>query len=184
MQFTVIFVDTEGTPIQELSAIEIRLQDRQVIDVFHGHAYTSQNDDWARKRIHGLSLSFLKERGYSSEAELVSVFKSWLAPKNYLNVFSNDPRKEQKTLSLNICDIGLPGWVERHSQPYHIVAQCFKDINLSILGKSCPSEAHSAFEGFDKSQIGSSLAMLAKERHGHHCSLYDCWEMYLCFILS
>ena len=162
----------------------MRLHDRQIVDAFHGYAYTTQDDAWARKRIHGLSLSFLKERGYSSEAELVTVFKSWLRHKNYLNIFSNGPQKEQKALSLNVFDLPLPPWIERHNQPYHVVAQCFKDINIRLLGKSCCREAHSAFEGFDRNQADDSLTMLAKERHGYHCSLYDCIELYLCFILS
>ena len=184
LQFTIIFVDTEGTPIQELSALEMRLHDRQIVDVFHAHAYTTEKDEWARKRIHGLSLTFLKEHGYSSEAELVSVFKNWLRPKHYLNVFANAPLKERKVLSLNICDIALPCWVERHNQPYHQIAQCLKNINVSFLEKSCCREAHSAFVGFDKTHTDKSLTMKAKERHGYHCSLYDCIEMYLCFILS
>ena len=187
LQFTIIFVDTEGTPIQELSALEMRLHDRQIVDVFHGHADMKEEQDkdkWARKHVHGLSVSFLKENGYSSELELIIEFKCWLRGKNYLNVFSNAPKKEEDALSLNICDIALPPWIERHNQPYHIIAKCFKDMNLALLNKSCSREAHSAYEGVDRNQHGNPLIQTAKERHGYHCSLYDCWEMYLCFILS
>ena len=184
MQFSIIFVDTEGTPIQELSALEVCLYDRQVVDVFHAHAYSTDGDDWSRKHIHGLNLSYLKKHGYPSESELISAFKCWLHGKNYLTVFSNAPHKEQEALSLNICDIGLPPWIERHDQPYHVIVKSFKDMNLSLLDKTCPREAHSAYIGVDKNHQPNSLTQKAKELHGYHCSLYDCWEMYLCFILS
>ena len=45
MYFTIIFVDAEGTPIQELSALEMRLHDRQIVDVFHTHADMKEEQD-------------------------------------------------------------------------------------------------------------------------------------------
>ena len=170
--------------MQELSAIEMRFRDRQIIDIFHAHAFATEGDDWSRKHVHGLSIAFLKEHGYSSESELISSFKSWLREKNYLYVYSNAPHKEEKALLLNICDIGLPPWIMRDQQSYHKLAQIYKHVNLKFDGKCCSNEAHSAFEGVDKTQNGHPLTKLAKEKHGYHCSLYDCWEMYMCLILS
>ena len=58
---SIIFVDMEGTPVQELSAIEVDTTQRKkrVLDVFHAYGNYSAGDHFARDHIHGLSEKFL-----------------------------------------------------------------------------------------------------------------------------
>ena len=44
----------EGSPIQELAALEIDRNTNEIVDVFHAYAYTEDEDKLTRKYIHGL----------------------------------------------------------------------------------------------------------------------------------
>lgn len=168
--------------MQELSAIEVNYTTREIVDVFHGHAYTDIGDTFSRNHVHGLSQTFLFEKGFSSLQELISSFKYWLSGKNYLTIFGHSPHTEIQALSLNIADIGLPPWSVRKDEAYHEVALKFKKLNIPINRVRCPKEAHTWFHGpCPKSHADGELA---KARHGYHCSLYDAYELYLCYVLT
>ena len=155
---------------------------REILDVFHAHAYTDNEDTFARNHIHGLSSLYLYENGYSSFDALLYAFKLWIHEKNYLSIFANGSQKECKALSLNIADIGLPQWNVRNEEAYHQVASKFKKLSIPILHVKCPKEAHSSFHG--PCIKNNTDGELAKARHGYHCSLYDVFELYLCYVMT
>ena len=160
----------------------MRFDTHDIVDVFHGHAKTSERDCWSRHHVHGLSLDYLNEHGFPSEEHLISEFKRWLKNKNYLNCFANAPHKESRALRLNVCDIGMSPWELRQHEPSHLIALRFKEMNIGIFNKKCCQKAHSLYRGVDIRKNNNSE--MARARHGYHCSLYDCYELYLCFIMS
>lgn len=177
-----IFVDSEGTPMQELSALEMDFNTREIVDAFHAHAYSPEPDAYARNHIHGLSFDFLRKHGYPKPYQMIDAFKTWLRGKNYLLIYGNNPTKEVKDLKLNISDIDLDKWAVRTHRPYHKISFLFKKFNIPISSKRCYDEAHSAYKNVIVRP--HNMSDIAKRAHGHHCSLYDCYEMYLCYISS
>ena len=81
LQLSIIFIDMEGTSVQELSAIQMNAETQQIIDVYHAHACSSHLDSWARKHIHGLNPVFLSKNGFPNEDSLIANFKQWLSGK-------------------------------------------------------------------------------------------------------
>lgn len=177
MQFSIIFIDSEGEPIQELSALEMNFKTKEIVDVFHGHAFTCEADSFSRKHIHGLDPAILKQNGYENLSQLIKAFHSWRRHKHSIIVYGNDPGKECKQLKMYISDIGLDIWMMRDFKPYHEVALTFKKHSIPICGRQCCKEVHSKYQGVNVRPYNMGDA--AKERHGYHCSLYDCFELYL-----
>lgn len=153
---------------------------REIIDVFHGYAFTHEEDDFARQHIHGLNKTFLKLEGYQTTEELVQAFRSWMRGKPISFIYGNNPAIERKELNLNIVDVGLDQWIDRINQPYHCIARAFKEKFIPICSKRCSFDAHSSFRGAFVRR--NKLSDRARASHGFHCSLYDCYEMYLCLI--
>lgn len=180
LQYSIIFIDSEGSPTQELSALEMDHKTREIVDVFHGHAFTVEPDFFARRHIHGLNPEFLREEGYKSPTELIEAFHSWIRGKRYIFLYGNNPSKEVMELQLFVSDLSLDPWKMRSHKAYHEVAYSFKRHNIPICSKSCSKEAHSEYRSAYVRPFNLSDA--AKERHGHHCSLYDCFELYLFYI--
>ena len=180
MQYSIIFLDSEGTPTQELSALEMDYGTREIVDVFHGHAFTPEADSFARSHIHGLHPTFLKKMGYQCPNELVDAFHNWLRNKRFVVLYGNNPGREVQELQLFISDIKLDNWSTRAYKAYHEVAYYFKRHNIPICSQSCSKEAHTMYHSAYARPF--NLGDAAKERHGHHCALYDCYEMYLFFI--
>ena len=112
----------EGTPLQEMAAVEVNIYTHEIVDVFHGYANTEQADTFARQHIHGLNKAYVKEHGFSSEERLVAVFKNWIAQKPIIAYYANAPLKEIKTLGLNILDLKLAPWAERKNRASHQLA--------------------------------------------------------------
>ena len=59
----------EGEPTQELSAIQMNIMNRQIVDVYHAHAHLQGRDEWSKLHIHGLNENFLKAKA------LIDLFK-------------------------------------------------------------------------------------------------------------
>ena len=182
MQFSIIFIDSEGSPIQELSAIEMDLDTREIIDVFHDYAYTEEDDEFCRKHIHGLNRDFLFRQGYSETHKLVDAFKEWMREKKNFLLYGNNPQAEIRDLQLRISDIGLDKWLVRTDKSYHMIAYTFKRSFIPIRSRQCYKEAHSAFTGCLVRLHNATD--IAKEKHGFHCSLYDCYELYLYYVTT
>ena len=68
----------EGSPAQEVAALEINRWTNEIVDVFHAFAFTEEDDSFARKHIHGLNKSYLKAKGFPNEASLLAILKIWL----------------------------------------------------------------------------------------------------------
>jgi len=170
----------EGLSTQELSAIQMNIVTRQIVDVFHQHAKAESPDFWARRHIHGLSPVYLNEFGVSDEATLIKNFKTWLQGKDVLVMYANDPKKESTSLNLPVKDMGLPQWSERAFLPYHQTALDYKKNFIPILNKRCCQEAHASFSNYRMKKQNKTEQ--AKFDHGFHCSLYDAYELYLCYV--
>lgn len=155
---------------------------REIVDVFHGHAYATENDSFGRNHIHGLNRDFLLRKGFENSNRLITAFKEWLREKNHFMFYGNDPSKESRELNFYMVDIGLHPWIERIHKPYHHVAFYFKKHNIPILSKCCCAEAHSSYKNAYVRPFNKSDA--ARERSGYHCSLYDCYELYLCYVTT
>ena len=175
---SIIFLDMEGTPIQEISALEVDIKTKAIVDVFHYYGDYNKRDKFARQHVHGLNKFFLKCHSSGNEAKLIESFLLWLKPKNVRTIYANNPVKEAAVLKLPIVNFPLPIWVERQHKRYHRVAIFMKNTNYPICQiVSCSKSAHSSF--INSVQHRNPEITLAKEKHGYHCSLYDVMELYL-----
>ena len=181
-EMVIIFVDIEGEPAQELSAISMNINTRQITDVYHAYAYTDQPDEWSRCHIHGLNQTFLKENGFSDESTLVSDFKRWIQSKDVLATFANNPMKEIEILKLPVQDIGLPQWTDRFQLTSYQTALAFKRKRVPVFNATCNSNAHNKFRYFPVYR--NTQTELIKKDFGHHCSLYDVFSLYLHYVLD
>ena len=119
--------------MQELSAIQMNAETRQIVDVYHAHARRTVPDDWAVKHIHGLSDSFLNTYGFLNEESLINDFRNWRRGKDVLAFYGNNPGKEKQLLGIRILDMCIPQWSERVHHPSHRVAQRFKQESIPVL---------------------------------------------------
>ena len=172
----------EGTSIQEISAIQMNALTRQIVDVYHEHAMPDNPDQWARRHIHGLNEKFLQQHGFPNEETLLRDFKRWLRGKDVLSIYANAPSKEATALNLVIHDMNIPSWAERVYQSYHQTVLSFKNEFIPILDKRCCAEAHISFVKYPLKRLNETE--IAKRDFGFHCSLYDAYELYLCYIAN
>ena len=107
----------DGSPVQELSAIRMNAHTKQIVDVYHAHAFSHQNDLWARLHIHGLEFNFLKTHGFRDKETVIQDFRRCLVHKDIVSLYANDPSKESNVLNMVMIDIGLPPWTDRVYQP-------------------------------------------------------------------
>ena len=166
----------EGSPIQEVAALEVNRNTNSIVDVFLGYAYTEKPDIFSRMHIHGLNKNYLKEFGFPSEDSLLAVLQIWLSRKPYVAIFANDSRKKSQALGLKISDFKLAPWADRRHRASHQLALRYKELSIPILNRFCPSIAHSSFVSAPSSR--NAFSSIAKARHGYHCALYDCQELY------
>ena len=177
-----IFIDAEGSPVQELAAIEVNCDSHAIMDVFHGYARTQEKDIFARNHIHGLNQDYVKLFGYDCERSLITACKAWLRLKSYIALFANGARREAEMLDLAVCELNLAPWAERQHCASHKIAIRYKELSIPICKRRCDTYAHSSFVSPPPSS--NVFTRLAKARHGHHCALYDCVELYYQHLLS
>ena len=80
----VIFVDTEGNPVQELAAICIN-DTSDIIDTYLQYCRCSFSDDlYARKHVHGLNPVFLERKGFHCTSDLLHDFMFWITGPNLI----------------------------------------------------------------------------------------------------
>lgn len=177
-------MDCEGTPVQEVSAIEMSYETKEILDVFHAYAKCDyyKDDIWCRNHLHGLNPDFLERHGVKSEAVLRQDLRHWLAKKNYFYIYVNAAQKESNFLFHDMIDIELPSWIDRVKLVSHKVAFRFKQLNAAVLRTVCPEEAHSSYKSHCP-QIRTQTQKL-KAFHGYHCSLYDAYELYLYHVMD
>lgn len=165
----------------------MNISSRHIVDIYHGHAHSKSPDDWARRHVHGLNLSYLKTHGFPNEEALVLDFKKWLRGKDIIAKYANAPAKEMKLLNCPfILDIGYPEWSTRPNLMSHQTARDFKKVSLPIGSSkhsvSCPHEAHAEFKFVPTPRM--SHTELAKKDYGFHCSLYDAYALYLHYVTN
>ena len=96
-----------------------------------------------------------------------------------LRIFANNPGKERKVFpQYSISDILLPPWEERVNKHYHEVPNQFKWMNIPIANVRCNAYIHNSYQCDPSTKMSSE-----KHQHGHHCSLYDSYELYLFYLL-
>ena len=177
---SIIFVDTEGCPIQEMSAIEMDKETEKIVDVYHEFANIPNPEvDWySSKYIHGLQPAFLAEYGFQNQIQLTEDFKLWLMTKSVHKLYANDPTHERGLLKPYVVeDLRLPIWKERVLEDYHEIAQNLKERNIPFFSTTnCFLEAHSNFRPLT---YFKNYTHKLKSAHGFHCCLYDVYELYL-----
>ena len=173
-----VFVDSEGSPVQEFSAIYADEVSGEIIDVFHQHVKFSPKgtfdcDKFSRHHLHGLNRDFLMLHGLPNEETLVTMFHEWLQQHPHDAIFGHAPRKEEDLLSLKINDVCLPPWKERGACPSHVKALSMKKEKNPICNVTC--EAHSSFLSWKaKRPYCMSPSDIVKTDFLFHSSLYDC----------
>ena len=173
----------EGTPVQELAAIEVNRNNHAIVDVFLGHAYTEQDDTYAQQHIHGLNKNYLREVGFASQDALLDAFKTWFSQKTLcVGLYANDGQKESQALGFNVSNFKLERWAERKDCASHQIAIRYKELSIPVLNRACTQRAHSSYKRApESSDFNTSIA---KARHGYHCALYDVMELYFeCLML-
>ena len=177
-----IYVDSEGDPIQEFSALYVNNVTHEIIDLFHCHVkypFDSEDFDWkARRCVHGLDLEFLKKHGVNGIDELKLLFFKWLETHPYQAMFAHAPSKEKEFLNLTIGNVCLKPWKDRSSLQSHQLAILLKMNFVPICNTTCI--AHASFVSWEpKRRLAWTLTDCAKMKFSHHCSLYDCVECFL-----
>lgn len=181
-----LFVDSEGDPIQEFTALYVDKQSHEIVDVFHHHvAFPSQGydtDRWPRRHIHGLDREYLTKHGLRDEDVLRDKFNEWLRSHPYDEILANGPSKESAFLHLPISDVCLPPWQDRGVLLSHQLALSLKRRAAPINGVKC-SSAHSRFLNWrPRRPCAPSPADVVKSDFGWHCSLYDCMELFYYYL--
>lgn len=179
-----IFIDCEGDPIQEFSAIYVNEKTHDICDVFHYYvkypsSMTFDGDKFARFHIHGLNLDYLSSHGLESEDELRVLFIKWLKkwPSSSC-IYAHAPFKEKTFLNISVQDVSLPSWKERCDLQSHQTALFMKVNHVPILNVVC--KAHTSFKGWKaKRPYCMNATDVAKCNFLFHCSLYDCIECFL-----
>lgn len=174
----IIFVDTEGDPVQEFSALYVDPISEKIVDVFHRHVcypLRRDKDSYARHHVHGLCRMFLRKNGLQSVEELKKTFNEWLQSHPFTTIYANAPDRENSFLSLIIVNVSLNPWKERVNKMSHKVALFMKKNQIPVCQTVC--HAHKCFVGWrPKNSNMLSETDAAKMSFSFHCSLYDCIE--------
>lgn len=175
-----IFVDSEGDPLQEFSALYVNECTFEIVDVFHHYVkypFIEDYDAWSRRHVHGLDINFLEQYGYDCEHDLLSAFNDWLKHHPHDSMFANAPKREEELLGFPVSDVSLPPWKDRVSCLSHRLALSLKQNAISICDVTC--DAHGSFLKWRSNHpFQMTPTDFAKQEFGFHCSLYDCVEIY------
>ena len=144
-----IFVDCEGAPIQEFTALYVDGDSHEIVDVFHRHVsfpstHGYDTDRWARLHVHGLNRTYLAANGLRDETILLCEFNEWLHSHPYDRILANAPQKESAFLNLPVLDVCLPPWKQRAHLLSHRLSLSLKRRSIPINGIMC-SSAHLSF---------------------------------------
>lgn len=189
-----LFIDSEGEPTQEFSAILLSAEDSHIVDIYHEHAQVSlpyDIDRWSRHHVHGLNRDFLESNGFQNEEALIKDFKSWLEGKKIKDIYANDPFKENKMFIEDlgigpITNVEYPPWKKRVHLLSHKIAFRYKESALPITSYnsyvSCTKYVHNEFLYVPTPHQTST--QIAKRNFGYHCSLYDAYALCLNFLID
>lgn len=175
-----IFIDSEGDPLQEFSAIYVNELSGEVVDVFHHHIiypFAEDRDIFSRQHVHGLDRDFLSLHGLCDEHELLYRFKEWLKLRPFDAIYAHAPAKEIKLLSLPVRDVCLKAWKERCHCKSHQLALSMKLSHTPVCGVTCYAHKNVCWK--PKLRRACNATDWAKMQFFYHCSLYDCVECFL-----
>ena len=176
-----IFIDSEGEPCQEFTALYADMESKSVIDIFHCHvAYPTDSYDcdwWARRYIHGLKTTYLRKNGVKNVEELVENFTVWLSTRPHDGIYAHAPRKEIDLLRMPVSHVALLPWKERRNDPSHELAVDMKLTKKDVCGVHC--NAHNVNTRWrPKNAHSLTMSDIAKINFSFHCSLYDAAEIF------
>ena len=186
LQMSIIFVDMEGAKVEELAAIQMSAETRQIMSVYHNFAKPECSDEWARRHCHGLDKNYLMTHApFRDEHALIEDFRHWLRGKNVLAILANDPKKERNSMHwrYTIRDMDMPRWEVRDKKASHDMALSFKKSWVPVLNHRCHPKVHGSFR-YVPCYRQFSKTEQAKRRWGVHCALYDCLECYFAWVES
>ena len=167
----------EGTPTQEMAAIEVNRNTNAIVDVFHAFAWTENPDTFARRHVHGINMNVVKYDSFPNEKIMIDVFKIWVnCKKNVSVIYANDAVRERMVIGFTIQNFNLLPWAKRKDSPAHQIAIRHKELMIPVLGRRCSLAAHSSFISPPSSSNPDTRA--AKAKHGFHCALADVMELY------
>ena len=111
----ILFIDCEGTIIQEFTALCISEESGDICSVLRAHVKCLLDNDydydaWARR--HGQNLNYLAKNGLKDD-ELLCSFRDYLQTNPYRAIFVNGPLKEKDFLNVRVHDVQLPPWKTR-----------------------------------------------------------------------
>ena len=135
-----IYIDSEGEPIQEFSAIYVDELSGDVVDVFHHHViypFEYDKDIFSRRHIHGLNRDFLSQHGQRDEDAVIRLFHEWLKLHPFDCIYAHAPAKEVKLLSLPVKDVCLKPWSERQFYKSHQLALAMKLSHFPVCNVVC-----------------------------------------------
>ena len=180
-----IFIDSEGDPIQEFSAIAVCDKTYEICDVLHLYVKfpsSCDSDKFARGHIHGLNIEFLDQYGLENQTDLLANVRAWLRKYDSFRLYAHAPYKEMEFLNAHVNDVQLRPWKERHLLKSHQIALTYKVKSVPLYSIQC--KAHTSFKGWKPKKLSHmTLTDVAKCKFSHHCSLYDCFECML-FLLN
>lgn len=180
-----IFIDSEGDPVQEFTAIYVDEKTATIVDVFHQYVrypFYCDKDVFSRLHVHGLNRHYLSTYGLHGENELVNHFFKWLKTHPYSSIYAHAPAREVNLLSpLSVTDVHLKPWAQRTKCLSHDIALRAKLCKYPICGITC--SAHADFLAWQPKHVNTlTLTDHAKLSFSHHCSLYDCIECCIFFL--
>ena len=173
-----LFIDSEGTPVQELAAILVDTITMSIKDTFLQWAFPEVDTDWyARKHVHGLSRSFLRHHGLENEKKLLESFHAWRNQYTINEIFAHAPVKEEILLNLKITDACLLPWAERDTTPAHRIALRMKNDACALNGIVCEMwRVHNEYKGWPRL---CGKGDYARSSFGPHCAWFDSIEVML-----
>jgi hypothetical protein len=192
-------MDIEGDKADCVEASIIACHRREIISVFHDHAYPSKIEGhvFAARHCHGIQLDPLRRLTQNGEKKPPALE---IAAQNFANQFpraiilSADDKEKGDIFYYTAAwphtyyrHIKLPGWLSRIHETSHIRAVQAKEEEEYIRGTKChySSLHHPRFiichkknktTGMRRPLNNSDRAKLAS---GSHCSLYDTYELFL-----
>lgn len=172
----------EGKPVQEIAALEVNRHSLAIMDVFHGFAYTEEDDSVGRKHIHGLNENYLKQFGESCKEKLISNFCSWVYRKPFTCVFMNEAKSKSQLFGFYVYEFRLVPWSKRQNQPSYQLAKRYKEQCIPICNRFCPQSAHSSF--VTAASTPNVTEFIVKNDYGYCCALYAAMELYFEFVMT
>ena len=178
-----IYINSQGYPIQEFSAIYVDGETHEIVDVFHKYVIypcsVYDDDKYLRKHVHGLDLDYLAAHGLRDEEELKTTFLTWLSDHPYDAMYGDHPSREAELLSLTIEDVFLVPWSSRDSEISHKLALSLKQKCTKICNVCCAA-AHRSFRYWPPLRVHNmNCRDKARVKYRHHCSFYIALECFL-----